>query len=68
LPHVHSVEGQCPPHAVQDRPDKHTKLYVGCTIMTSTLDIIKTHPLTTTTMVLPHTKLPTTTWVTTAEL
>jgi len=25
LQHVHSVEGQRPPHAVHDRPDKYTR-------------------------------------------
>jgi len=33
LRHVHSVEGQSPPHAVRDRTDKHTKPYDGSTII-----------------------------------
>jgi len=61
LQHVHSVEGQRPPYAVHDRPDKYTKLY-GSTIVA--FNIIKNtrlrphwillkHPLPITTMVLP---------------
>jgi len=37
LRHVHSVEGQPPPHAVQDRTDKHTQPYDGSTIISISL-------------------------------
>jgi len=60
LRHALPVEGQRPPRSVHRRPDKYANLHGGSTII-STLNIIKTHPLPITMMVLTHTKLPITT-------